>query len=687
MRKTLPKKSCSARLALLLLLLIFSGDNGIRANPTSDRVLRHQIKTIIVDHYHPYTFINQNGEPDGFSVDLIIAVGKTMGLTVQIDVDNWANAVEALQSGRIDVLPMMAYSKERDKEFDFSVPHTIAFDAFFVRKGTAKIKSLEDLRKKKIIVMKNDQAHDFIRALNIVPDDQLLLINNLGEGLRLLSSGKGDAALMPKLVGLVFVTKLNLDNLELSPFIVAEYNRPFSIAVKEKEQQLLERLNQGLSIIKETGQYKEIYNRWFGAYEPSEMTFSEILNYFLWIIVSIIAVGLVLVALSIYLKWLVNKRTFELRLEVDERKKTENALRESEEKYRSLFSNMMNGFALHEMVVDKDNQPVDYIYREINASFQNLTGLDKDTTIGKRVTEVIPHIEDDKTDWIGLYGKVALEGKSISLEEYSKPLNRWYNISSYSPKEGYFATVIEEITERKKAEIEREVLIKDLESKNTELERFTYTVSHDLKSPLITIKGFLGMLENDTAAGNIDRMKSDMDRISKAADKMQNLLEELLELSRIGRMINPPTEIQFKELSQKAIDTVAGRLEEKDAKIEIDDSTVKIKGDIPRLLEVMENLVDNAAKFSGDRERAKIIIGTRQKAGETIYFVKDNGMGIKSQYHEKIFGLFDKLDQKTEGTGIGLAIVKRIIEVHGGRIWIESEGEGKGTTFCFTLAE
>ena len=112
----------------------------------------------------------------------------------------------------------------------------------------------------------------------------------------------------------------------------------------------------------------------------------------------------------------------------------------------------------------------------------------------------------------------------------------------------------------------------------------------------------------------------------------------------------------------------------------------RVVGDRTRLVEVVQNLLDNAVKFMGDQTAPLIEIGVRDE-GVPVFFVKDNGMGIDPRYQDKVFGLFDKLDPKSEGTGIGLALVKRIITMHGGRVWIESEGPGTGTTFCFTLAE
>ena len=231
----------------------------------------------------------------------------------------------------------------------------------------------------------------------------------------------------------------------------------------------------------------------------------------------------------------------------------------------------------------------------------------------------------------------------------------------------------------------RQNLISELEAKNAELERFTYTVSHDLKSPLFTIRGFLGYLEQDALAGNHTRMRSDMQRITDATEKMQQLLNDLLELSRVGRLRNETEHIPFEDLVREAVELVHGRIMEREVEVHIDPNMPSVYGDRPRLVEVVQNLVDNAAKFMSDQPNPRIEIGWNgQEDGKPVFYVRDNGMGISPEHHERVFGLFNKLDVRAEGTGIGLALVKRIVEVHGGRIWVQSEA-GKGSTFFFTL--
>lgn len=235
--------------------------------------------------------------------------------------------------------------------------------------------------------------------------------------------------------------------------------------------------------------------------------------------------------------------------------------------------------------------------------------------------------------------------------------------------------------------VEREKLIAQLEASNAELERFTYTVSHDLKNPLVTIKGFLGMLDKDLRDSRQDKIQDDIRRIAGAADKMDTLLTELLELSRIGRIMNPPEEVDLAQLAQEAIETLDARIHSSRIMVNVAQNLPYVYGDRLRLREVFENLIDNAAKYMGSQSNPMIEIGVREREDRPVFYIKDNGMGIESKYHNKVFGLFEKLNPGIEGTGIGLALVKRIIETHGGRIWVESDGLGTGSAFCFTLPE
>jgi PAS domain S-box-containing protein len=248
----------------------------------------------------------------------------------------------------------------------------------------------------------------------------------------------------------------------------------------------------------------------------------------------------------------------------------------------------------------------------------------------------------------------------------------------------FHVAFVQDITERKQIETERENLIQKLEMQNAELERFAYTVSHDLKSPLITIGGFLGLLEEDALKGDIKKLKEDIQRINNATNKMQKLMDELLELSRIGRLMNPPEDIPFHEIVLDALERLEGQIKAGQVQVEVSGDLPIVHGDRIRLVEVIQNLVGNGIKFMGNQPKPKIEIGVKKEKEEEIFFVRDNGIGISPKYHELIFGLFNKLDQQINGTGIGLALVKRIIEVHGGKIWIESE-PGKGATFYFTL--
>jgi PAS domain S-box-containing protein len=368
--------------------------------------------------------------------------------------------------------------------------------------------------------------------------------------------------------------------------------------------------------------------------------------------------------------------------DITKRKQVEEALLESERRHRALV----------ESQIDLTSRYLpDTTLTFVNDAYCKFYGKTREELIGQSYLFMIaPELREQLASETK---KLAEENGTVTGEYINYRYDgkqRWiqWAVKCIADESGHvieLQAVGRDITPLKQAEAEREQLITELESKNEELERFTYTVSHDLKAPLITIRGFLGYIEQDIRAGDMDRLKTDMQRIIAATDRLQRLLNELLELSRVGRLMNPPANIPLGELIQEAVKLMEGRLRERNVEVKIQEDLPVLLGDAQRLSEVIQNLLDNAVKFMGGQTRPVIEIGTRgEENGMPVIYVRDNGMGIAPEHHDRIFGLFNKLDPRAEGTGIGLTIVKRIIEIHGGRICVESE-LGKGTTFYFTF--
>ena len=327
-----------------------------------------------------------------------------------------------------------------------------------------------------------------------------------------------------------------------------------------------------------------------------------------------------------------------------------------------------------------------------NPAAETIFGYTAEEAIGRHAAGlIVPRSAREQVDriWEGLCTQTG--GLRSTNENITKDgqtiLCAWYNTPLVDRNGTVLgvASLVQEITERKRAEEERERLIRELEAQNAELERFAYTVSHDLKSPLITIKGYLGLIEEDLVEKDFEAVSDDLARMSTAADKMAQLLGELLELSRVGRLVNPSEDVSLGELAHEAAELVAGQIREQGVRVEICDDLPIVFGDRARLLEVMQNLVDNAVKYIGEGTDGRIEIGCRLRGDEAVCYIRDNGIGIDPRYHERVFSLFEQLDPKAEGSGVGLALVKRIVETHGGRIWVESEGAGRGSMFCFVI--
>lgn len=328
------------------------------------------------------------------------------------------------------------------------------------------------------------------------------------------------------------------------------------------------------------------------------------------------------------------------------------------------------------------------------------------------LAEIASYIENCDDNFESEYRVVRPDGEVIWVRERSKSRlkkdgrvkltlgvvqditeKRNYEQNLESAKNSLEETVTErtqqlaETVTRLQQEIsEREIVSTELENKNAELERFAYTVSHDLKSPLVTIKGFLGLLSQDMEARDFKRAQDDIAKVNQAADTMGSLLEELLELSRIGRVMGEAEICNMTEIAQQAVQLLNAQIVDKSVDIAIADMP-EVKADKIRLIEVYQNLVENAIKFMGDQISPQIQIGSIKEVDCTRFFVRDNGIGIAPEYYDLVFGLFERLSPNVEGTGVGLALVKRIVEVHNGKIWIESDVVGQGTTVVFTLPD
>ncbi|MGB7531703.1 MAG: PAS domain S-box protein [Halobacteriota archaeon] len=362
-----------------------------------------------------------------------------------------------------------------------------------------------------------------------------------------------------------------------------------------------------------------------------------------------------------------------------ERKRAEDGIRESEEKYRSLVETTEDSVYL----VDGDCR---YLFMNDKYLFR-FEGLPIDKVIDRAYGEF--HSPEETKEFAEIVNHVFKTGKSVQSEHRSRRDGRYFlrTLSHVKDSEGRTTAVTvvsKDITERKKAEEERECLVKELEAKNAEMTRFTYTVSHDLRSPLISIQGFTEMLRKDLEQNEIEKVENDLKFIENSATKMDHLLTDTLQLSRIGRFVNPPEDVPFGEIAQEAQVQTTEQIKSSGVEITVAEDFPAVHVDRMRIAEVLVNLITNSINYMGEQPHPKIDIGYRVDEEETVFFVRDNGIGIDPSQHEKVFELFYQIEKNNKGTGAGLAIVKRIIEVHEGRIWIESE-KGKGCTVCFTL--
>ena len=356
------------------------------------------------------------------------------------------------------------------------------------------------------------------------------------------------------------------------------------------------------------------------------------------------------------------------------------------ERYRSLFSTMTEGFALHEIVCDAAGVPSDYRFLDLNPAFERLTGLERNKVVGKLVSEVLP---GENPQWVEAYGKVALTGEPIHFEGFSAVLGRHYEVLSYRPAPGQFAVLFLDATERKLLEQERERDLAAVAEANQAKDLFFNTLSHELRTPLAAMLTSVEVLTNPAAN---DAQRGQVLRILERNVRHQaRLIDDLLDLSRIMRgkihLTHEPLDLNDVVRAQSEAVEPSAATGCVVLATELSERPLPISGDPLRLSQVVSNLLTNAVKFTD--AGGSVTVQTRIETGEAVLRVKDTGIGIAPELLSRIFEPFQQgessLTRAKGGLGIGLTVARSLAELHGGRLQAESSGVGQGSELTLRL--
>ena len=378
---------------------------------------------------------------------------------------------------------------------------------------------------------------------------------------------------------------------------------------------------------------------------------------------------------------------FGMASDVTARKQAEEALQQSEEKFRTLFESMDQGFCVIEMIFDETG-PADYRFLQINPAFEKQTGLKN--AEGKRMRELAPDHDDH---WFATYGQVATSGEAIRFVNQATALDgRWFDVNAFRLGDAgsrKIAILFTDITAQKFAEQEREMLLAQLREQDVRKDEFLATLAHELRNPLAPMSNGLQLIK--LGQGNAESVEAARSLVERQLGHMVRLVDDLLDVSRIslGKFELQKECVQLAAVVQSALET-SGLLIRKmghTLTLDVAHEPLHVHGDATRLAQVLSNLLNNSAKYT--RRGGRIRLSVEQQGGEAVLTVEDNGVGIPTTLLPKVFEMFRQLDQSLErshgGLGIGLSLVQRLVTLHGGTVEARSDGQGTGSTFIVRL--
>jgi len=615
--------------------------------------------------YPPYEAAGSDGKPAGFDVDIVRAAAKEVYLDVDFVQGAWSDMRSRLNHHKVDLLAGMLYSPERAQQVEFGASYLTVEYSIFVNKSTRDISSLDDLDDKAVLVERDSQMHELLKQRGI---SRIMPTTSEPDALLGLERGEGHAALVPLLSGLGMIRERHWT--DLRPVGGPLFPRDLCFAAPKGDAQLISRLDTGLTIIRENGQYNSIYRKWFGAPAPAPSPWPGIVRNIAW---GAAAVGVVLIFGA---TWVVMLRK-QVRRQTAE-------IRDSEEKYRTWVELASDGI----FVANEEG-----ILVEVNDAICQMTGHKREELIGQpaemmvdpRDLELKPvrfSVLDDVKSLVTERPFIRKDGTIFPVEVHGKRVGK-----------GVYQGIARDISAHKSAEDQLRRMNEDLELRvqdrtrelqgaYNQLESFSYSVAHDLRAPLRAMNGYATILIRDFDGDLPEDAKDYLTRIGANSQRMAKLIDSLLSYARMSRMDLQKREVSMVQLANEAwqeLQTQRGEIEVEIAVHPMPDAFAD-----PMLLKLIYlNLFDNGVKFA--RKGAGALIEAGFDPDHQAYFVRDNGVGFDPKYKAKLFRVFERLHgPEFEGTGVGLAIVRRIAEQHNGRVWVDGD-VGEGATFWFTI--
>ena len=638
-------------------------------------------------NFPPQYYVDEEtGEPYGFAIDVMDEIAARSGLKIRYVVfDTWTEVFEAIKTDQIDVMPNAGIIEERREFIDFTSPIETFDISIFVRSTTIDIQNVDDLTGKKVAVVESNKGLFIMEERGGV---DLVIYDSVEEALFSLISGNADALVYPEPTILQIAYQGNLnDHIKVVGEPLLEVKR--AIGVRKGQTELFNALDKEVQAFVTTPEYRDIYTKWYGAPEP---------YWNVERVATVMGTVLVLIVLCFagwhYFSTL--KFNKELKISISKQKFAENKLQTSEKLLEETQRLTKVGGWEYDVETKK------FVWTDETYSIHEISN---DSGIDHISESIKCYRPEDRPVILAAFQKAVEKGEPYDLEfQFTTFRNNqlWIRTTAkpvfVGGKVVRIVGNIMDITERKLTEEKNKKAAEELAKAYEELksldkmkDEFLSNVSHELKTPLVSIEGYSEVMRDETLGELNDKQKKALDAVMRNAYRLERLIDSILYLSieEAGRMRYTFKPLQIADVIEKSVLDMLPQIKSNKLTIvkEVQDNLPLIQADEDRIMQVMINLIGNAVKFTSSGEIA--VKAYVDEDDDNLHIeVNDTGVGIPKEHIDNLFDRFYQGDSSTKrkygGTGLGLHICKLIVEAHNGKIWAESEEE-VGATIHFTL--